>query len=83
MLSTVLPVHVSFVEGEECVSGHLCCRCCHPDDRRSSTDDAFLRATAAETWSHDVLVSEHLERIEKVMRETHDRGIQWPQHLAV
>ena len=34
------------VEGQECFSGHLCCRCCHPK-RRCSTGVAFLRAAAA------------------------------------
>ena len=46
------------VEGEECLSRRLCCRCCHPECRRSSTGDAFLCAAAACTWSHDTLVSE-------------------------
>ena len=29
------------VEGEECLSGNLCCRCC-TQSRRSSTGDAFF-----------------------------------------
>ena len=30
------------VEGEACFSGRLCCRCCRPEYRRSSNDDAFV-----------------------------------------
>ena len=37
----------SFVEGEECFTGHLCCRCCYPEHRRSSIGNAVLRAAAA------------------------------------
>ena len=31
-----------FVEGDFCFSGHLCCRCCLPEDRRLSIGDAFF-----------------------------------------
>ena len=47
------------VEGEVGFSGHLCCRRCHAEDRRSGTGDAFLCAAATKTWSHDAFVSKH------------------------
>ena len=34
----------------------------HPEDRRSSTGDAFLCAPAASTWGHDAFVSKHSEK---------------------
>ena len=45
-----------FSEGEECLCRHLCCRCCHPECRRSGICGAFLCAAVC-TWSHDVFVS--------------------------
>ena len=42
MLFNVLTMHdFPIVEEEGCLSGHVCCRCCHPEGTSSGTCDAF------------------------------------------
>ena len=38
-----------FLEEEGCFSGRLCCRCCHPENRESSTGNVVVTATCATT----------------------------------
>ena len=49
------------VEGKQCLSGHLCGKCCFLS-RRISTGKAFF---AALTWSHDAFVSKPKNKIRK------------------
>ena len=38
-----------FFQGEECFSRHLCCRCCQPADRKSTTRSVEVAVTCATT----------------------------------
>ena len=66
------------VEGEEGFSRHLCCRCCHPEYRRSSIGDAFLCCSCCSEWSHNAFVSKPMKNnVTDCKDDVQMRQLQW------